>query len=142
MHKKEDVNMPGDAGSQDAALFLADVEAQIQYKPAAKRAGRELYAHMENKAEEYRQAGMGEEEAMSRAVKDIGDASALGVMLNQTCLPDPQRLYACHAGRIVFFRKFRIPIRLVYHPSVSFRRTGQYSGQYDSGRTDRFCLRL
>ena len=29
MHKKEDVNMPGDAGSQDAALFLADVEAQI-----------------------------------------------------------------------------------------------------------------
>lgn len=87
MHKKEEMNTPGAAGSQDAALFLADVEAQIQYKPAAKRAGRELYAHMEDKAEEYRQDGMGEEEAMRRAVKDMGDASALGVMLNRTYRP-------------------------------------------------------
>ena len=68
----------------EAELFLEDVKAQIQYKPAAERAGKELYAHMEDKAEDYRREGMPEEEAMDQAVKDMGDASALGVMLNQT----------------------------------------------------------
>ena len=68
----------------EAELFLEDVKAQIQYKPAAERAGKELYAHMEDKAEDYRREGMPEEAAMDQAVKDMGDASALGVMLNQT----------------------------------------------------------
>lgn len=68
----------------EAELFLEDVKAQIQYKPAAERAGKELYAHMEDKAEDYRREGMPVEEAMDQAVKDMGDASALGVMLNQT----------------------------------------------------------
>lgn len=42
----------------EAELFLEDVKAQIQYKPAAERAGKELYAHMEDKAEDYRREGM------------------------------------------------------------------------------------
>lgn len=56
----------------EAELFLEDVKAQIQYKPAAERAGKELYAHMEDKAEDYRREGMPEEEAMDQAVKDMG----------------------------------------------------------------------
>lgn len=52
----------------EAELFLEDVKAQIQYKPAAERAGKELYAHMEDKAEDYRREGMPEEEAMDRSI--------------------------------------------------------------------------
>lgn len=65
-------------------LFLEDVEAQIQYKPAARRISKELYDHLEDKTEEYKSEGLAEEEAMSCAVKDMGDAAALGVMMNDT----------------------------------------------------------
>lgn len=65
-------------------LFLEDVEAQIQYKPAARRISKELYGHLEDKTEEYKSEGLAEEEAMSCAVKDMGDAAALGVMMNDT----------------------------------------------------------
>lgn len=65
-------------------LFLEDVEAQIQYKPAARRISKELYGHQEDKTEEYKSEGLVEEEAMSCAVRDMGDAATLGVMMNDT----------------------------------------------------------
>ena len=65
-------------------LFLEDVEAQIQYKPAARRISKELYGHLEDKTEEYKSEGLVEEEAMSCAVRDMGDAATLGVMMNDT----------------------------------------------------------
>lgn len=83
MHKSGKNALPA-YENPDAEEFLKDVEAQIQYKPAARRIGRELYAHLEDKAEEYQAEGMSEEEAMSCAVRDMGDAAALGVMMNDT----------------------------------------------------------
>ncbi|WP_455619023.1 permease prefix domain 1-containing protein [Eisenbergiella sp.] len=84
-NEKKGRNTGTDTAERNAVeLFLEDVEAQIQYKPAAKRIGRELSAHLEDKAEVYIDEGMAENEALSRAVKDMGDAASLGVMLNQT----------------------------------------------------------
>ena len=84
-NEKKGRNIGTDTAERNAVeLFLEDVEAQIQYKPAARRISKELYGHLEDKTEEYKSEGLAEEEAMSCAVRDMGDAAALGVMMNDT----------------------------------------------------------
>ncbi len=84
-NEKKGRNTGTDTAERNAVeLFLEDVEAQIQYKPAARRISKELYDHLEDKTEEYKSEGLAEEEAMSCAVRDMGDAAALGVMMNDT----------------------------------------------------------
>lgn len=83
MHKDKKNILPV-YDNQEVEEFLKDVEEQIQYKPAAKRISKELYDHMEDKAEEYKAEGLREEEAMSCAVRDMGDAASLGIMMNDT----------------------------------------------------------
>ncbi len=64
--------------------FFDTVEEQITYKPVRKEACKELEAHIEDKTEEYMQAGMTEEMAVIQAVKEMGDAASVGVLLNET----------------------------------------------------------
>lgn len=63
--------------------FLEDVDEQIQYKPMHAAVNEELRAHMEDKTEAYMEYGVDETEACKRAVRDMGDASALGIELNE-----------------------------------------------------------
>ena len=63
--------------------FLADVDEQIRYQPMHAAVNEELKAHIEDKAETYMEYGMEEEEAFRRAVREMGDASAIGIQMNE-----------------------------------------------------------
>lgn len=63
--------------------FLADVDEQIRYRPMHAAVNEELKAHIEDKAETYMEYGMEEEEAFRRAVREMGDASAIGIQMNE-----------------------------------------------------------
>ncbi len=63
--------------------FLADVDEQIRYRPMHAAVNEELRAHVEDKAETYMEYGVEEEEAFRRAVREMGDASAIGIQMNE-----------------------------------------------------------
>lgn len=63
--------------------FLEDVDEQIQYQPMHAAVNEELQAHVEDKAEVYMEYGVEEDEAFARAVRDMGDASAIGIQMNE-----------------------------------------------------------
>lgn len=62
--------------------FLTDVNEQIRYQPMHAAVDEELRAHVEDKAQMYIEYGVGAEEAYKKAVRDMGDASALGIQMN------------------------------------------------------------
>lgn len=64
--------------------FIGDVEKEIQYKPAASKLCEELCWHIEDRTQEYTEAGMEENRAVSQALTDMGDPSEIGVLLNET----------------------------------------------------------
>jgi len=63
--------------------FLEDVNEQIRYQPMHAAVDEELRGHVEDKALLYMEYGVEEPEAYKRAVRDMGDASALGIQMNQ-----------------------------------------------------------
>jgi len=63
--------------------FLEDVDEQIQYKPMHAAVNEELRAHVEDKAEAYMEFGVEEKAAYEKAVRDMGDASAIGIQMNE-----------------------------------------------------------
>lgn len=64
--------------------FLREVNEQIVYQPMHAAVDEELRAHMEDKAQLYMEYGLSAEEAYQKAVRDMGDASTLGVEMNRT----------------------------------------------------------
>ena len=62
--------------------FLEDVNEQIRYRPMCTAIDEELVAHIEDKAELYKEYGVEEEEAILRAVRDMGDATEIGLQMN------------------------------------------------------------
>lgn len=62
--------------------FLQEVDEQIGYQPMHAAINEELRGHVEDKAEMYMDFGLEEEIAFEKAVRDMGDASALGIQLN------------------------------------------------------------
>lgn len=75
------------AGSEKADIleqFLSEVDEQIAYRPMHAAVNEELRAHVEDKAQTYMEYGLDEEEAYKKAVRDMGDASALGIQMNDT----------------------------------------------------------
>jgi hypothetical protein len=63
--------------------FLADVDEQIQYRPMHAAVNEELRAHVEDKAALYMDYGVEENQAYDRAVREMGDASAIGISMNE-----------------------------------------------------------
>lgn len=63
--------------------FLNDVNEQIQYQAIHAAINEELCAHIEDKAEMYMDFGLDEKIACEKAVRDMGDPSALGMQLNE-----------------------------------------------------------
>lgn len=63
--------------------FLEDVDEQIQYQPMHAAVNEELKGHVEDKAEAYMEYGLEEDEAYKRALRDMGDASAIGIQMNE-----------------------------------------------------------
>ncbi len=63
--------------------FLEEVNGQIGYGPMRVAIDEELAAHIEDKTELYREYGLEEEEAVSRAVRDMGDAAQIGIQMNE-----------------------------------------------------------
>ena len=64
--------------------FLEDVDEQIAYKPIHAAVNEELRAHVEDKAEIYMEYGIEEDEAYEKAIRDMGDASVIGIQMNET----------------------------------------------------------
>lgn len=64
--------------------FLEEVNEQIRYRPMCAVIDEELVAHIEDKAELYKEYGIQEEDAVSRAVRDMGDAMEIGLQMNAT----------------------------------------------------------
>ena len=64
--------------------FLEDVDEQIAYKPIHAAVNEELRAHVEDKAETYMEYGIEEDEAYEKAIRDMGDASVIGIQMNET----------------------------------------------------------
>lgn len=62
--------------------FLDEVNEQIRYKPMRAAIDEELRGHIEDKTELYKEYGLEEEEAISRAVRDMGDAVEIGMQMN------------------------------------------------------------
>lgn len=63
--------------------FLEDVDEQISYKPVHAAVNEELRAHVEDKAEVYMEYGVEEDEAYDKAIRDMGDASVIGIQMNE-----------------------------------------------------------
>lgn len=63
--------------------FLKDVDEQISYQPMHAAINEELRAHVEDKAEMYQEFGIEQSLAYEKAVRDMGDASALGIQMNE-----------------------------------------------------------
>ncbi len=63
--------------------FLKDVDEQISYQPMHAAINEELRAHVEDKAEMYQEFGIEQNLAYEKAVRDMGDASALGIQMNE-----------------------------------------------------------
>lgn len=68
--------------SDEIRQFLDDVKGQIQYKPIRIEIEDELKAHIEDRTLEYIDMGMEEHEASHKALLQMGDASSIGIMLN------------------------------------------------------------
>lgn len=64
--------------------FLEDVDEQISYRPIHAAVNEELRAHVEDKAEVYMNYGVEEDEAYEKAIRDMGDASVIGIQMNET----------------------------------------------------------
>ena len=64
--------------------FLKDVDDQIAYQPMHSAINEELKAHIEDKAEMYMDFGLNEDVSLEKAIRDMGDAYALGIQLNET----------------------------------------------------------
>ena len=62
--------------------FLEDVDEQISYRPIHAALNEELRAHVEDKAEVYMEYGVEEDEAYDKAIRDMGDASVIGIEMN------------------------------------------------------------
>lgn len=62
--------------------FLSDVDEQIAYRPMHAAVNEELRAHVEDKVQVYMEYGVDEKEAYKKAVRDMGDASSLGIQMN------------------------------------------------------------
>ncbi len=62
--------------------FLEEVNEQIRYKPMRAAIDEELKGHIEDKTELYKEYGLEEEEAVARAVRDMGDAVEIGIQMN------------------------------------------------------------
>ena len=63
--------------------FLEKVCNEIRYKPIRKEISEELENHIEEAKEEYMHKGKSEEEAINRAIDDMGDAEIIGKTLNK-----------------------------------------------------------
>ena len=61
---------------------LEEVNEQIRYKPMRAAIDEELKGHIEDKTELYKEYGLEEEEAVARAVRDMGDAVEIGIQKN------------------------------------------------------------
>ena len=69
---------------QQIEAFLNDVDEQISYHPIHTAINEELRAHIDDKAEMYMEFGLNEEISYEKAIRDMGDASALGTQFNET----------------------------------------------------------
>lgn len=67
--------------------FLEKVCNEIRYKPIRKEISKELENHIEEAKEEYMHKGKSEEEAINRAIDDMGDAEIIGKTLNKIHRP-------------------------------------------------------
>lgn len=69
--------------SEETTAFLEDVLEQINYKPLRLEVAEELNGHMEDRTREYMSMGLDQDGAIHRAVAGMGDASAIGVAINE-----------------------------------------------------------
>ena len=63
--------------------FLGEVDEQIACKLCHEDINQELRGHIEDKAEDYRKYGLSEEEAVTRAIRDMGQPDVIGMELNR-----------------------------------------------------------
>ena len=68
--------------------YLSAVGARIRWRRARRPLLEELAAHIDDQAADYRAQGMGEEEALERAVAEMGDPEAVGRDLDRLHRPD------------------------------------------------------
>ena len=64
-------------------LFLETVDEQIACRLCHAEINEELRGHIEDKAEDYRGYGLSEEEALGRAIRDMGEPDVIGMELNR-----------------------------------------------------------
>lgn len=64
-------------------LFLETVDEQIACRLCHAEINDELRGHIEDKAEDYRSYGLSEEEALGRAIRDMGEPDVIGMELNR-----------------------------------------------------------
>ena len=63
--------------------FLEAVDEQIACRLCHAEINEELRGHIEDKAEDYRGYGLSEEEALGRAIRDMGEPDVIGMELNR-----------------------------------------------------------
>ena len=71
-------------------VYLDDVGRQIRWKRVRPAIRAELRAHLDDQAEAYRASGMDEPAAQAEAVRQMGDAEAVGLALDHAHRPKKQ----------------------------------------------------
>lgn len=85
MHTKKN-KLDKECRKEDSLIsrYLSDVKEQIKYVPAREKLCLELQEHMEDRIDEYMELGIEAKEAEAKAVANMGDASELGIKLNES----------------------------------------------------------
>ena len=83
--------------------YIDSVCSQIKYKPIRNEISEELTNHLEECKENYIQDGMKENEAESKAVKQMGDAEKVGKQLNKIHGPKLDVKLLLIIGIVLFF---------------------------------------
>lgn len=93
-------------------VYLDDVGRQIRWKRVRPAIRAELRAHLDDQAEAYRADGMDEAAAQAEAVRQMGDAEAVGLALDHAHRPKKQTaILLLAAAAAVLGAYFRVEVR-------------------------------
>jgi len=97
--------------------YLARVTAKITYGPIRDSVKEELQAHIQDQKEAYLSLGMGETEALSKALSDMGDPLEIGESLGAAYRPKGLDWHSLFPMLLLLV--LGLALRLLFHEAIS-----------------------
>ena len=88
--------------------YMGELKGQIRDKNARILVSDEIYAHIEEQADSYQKDGMDREEALSKAVEEMGDPVSVGADLDRIHRPHMEWRYLIFRASSIWMRSILI----------------------------------